>query len=218
MNNKICKKCNINKDLSSFYKCKTNIDGYENSCKDCRNKQINTSAKNNPERVKKAAKKWRNNNKEYNKKRGLLWRKANPDKVKEANVNFNIKNPDYKKNYEINRRKENPLYKLKHNILSCLYTQLKRGNYTKKSRTYQILTCSFEELKLYIELQWEPWMNWKNHGLYNGELNYGWDIDHIIPTSSAKNEIDFLKLWNFTNLKPLCSKINRDIKKDKLFF
>ena len=61
-------------------------------------------------------------------------------------------------------------------------------------------------------------MNWENYGLYNGELNYGWDIDHIIPTSSAKNEIDFLKLWNFNNLKPLCSKINRDIKKDKLFF
>ena len=31
-------------------------------------------------------------------------------------------------------------------------------------------------------------MNWENYGLYNGELNYGWDIDHIIPISSAKTE------------------------------
>lgn len=31
-------------------------------------------------------------------------------------------------------------------------------------------------------------MNWDNYGLYNGELNYGWDIDHIIPLSSINTE------------------------------
>ncbi len=62
----------------------------------------------------------------------------------------------------------------------------------------------------------EPWMNWDNKGLYNGELNYGWDIDHIIPSSSAKNEEELIKLNHYTNLQPLCSKINRDIKRNKL--
>jgi hypothetical protein len=59
-------------------------------------------------------------------------------------------------------------------------------------------------------------MSWDNHGLYNGELNYGWDIDHIVPTSSALTESDIVRLNYYTNLKPLCSKINRDIKKDNL--
>lgn len=58
-------------------------------------------------------------------------------------------------------------------------------------------------------------MTWENRGLYNGELNYGWDIDHIIPLSSGKTEEEILRLSNFINLQPLCSKINRDIKKGK---
>ena len=59
-------------------------------------------------------------------------------------------------------------------------------------------------------------MTWENRGLYNGELYYGWDIDHKIPLSSATTEDDVIKLNHFTNLQPLCSKINRDIKKDKI--
>jgi hypothetical protein len=57
-------------------------------------------------------------------------------------------------------------------------------------------------------------MTWDNKGLYNGELNYGWDIDHIIPTSIANTEEELIKLCHYTNLQPLCSKINRDIKKN----
>ena len=59
-------------------------------------------------------------------------------------------------------------------------------------------------------------MTWENKGLYNGELNYGWDIDHIIPLSSAETEEDIIRLNHYSNLQPLCSKINRDIKKGKL--
>lgn len=59
-------------------------------------------------------------------------------------------------------------------------------------------------------------MTWENHGKYNGELNYGWDIDHKIPLSSAKTEDEIYKLNHFSNLQPLCSKINRDIKFNKI--
>jgi hypothetical protein len=58
-------------------------------------------------------------------------------------------------------------------------------------------------------------MNWENYGKYNGELNYGWDIDHIIPISFAKTEEDVLRLNHYSNLQPLCSYINRFIKRDK---
>lgn len=65
-----------------------------------------------------------------------------------------------------------------------------------------------------MESKFEPWMNWNNYGLYNGELNYGWDIDHIVPISSANTEEEIIKLNHYTNLQPLCSKTNRYIKKD----
>ena len=53
-------------------------------------------------------------------------------------------------------------------------------------------------------------------GLYNGELNYGWDIDHIVPSSTSQSENDCLLLNHYTNLQPLCSKVNRDLKINKI--
>ena len=93
---------------------------------------------------------------------------------------------------------------------------IRRFGYTKKSKTYKILGCSFAEFKLHIESQWEPWMNWGNYGKYNGNPNHGWDIDHIVPISSANSEDGVIALNHYTNLQPLCSKINRVDKRDLL--
>jgi hypothetical protein len=62
----------------------------------------------------------------------------------------------------------------------------------------------------------EDWMTWDNYGKYNGSEKFGWDVDHIIPKSSATTEEELLKLNHFSNLQPLCSYINRDVKKNKL--
>ena len=82
-------------------------------------------------------------------------------------------------------------------------------------RTYQILNCSYEDFKSYIESLWLPWMNWDNYGKYNGTPNFGWDLDHITPISSAITEEEILVLNKYTNFQPLCSYINRCIKRDK---
>ena len=76
--------------------------------------------------------------------------------------------------------------------------------------------CSFEEFKIYLESKFESWMTWDNKGLYNGDLDYGWDIDHIIPISTAKTEEELIKLNHYSNLQPLCSKTNRDTKRNNL--
>jgi hypothetical protein len=44
--------------------------------------------------------------------------------------------------------------------------------------------------------------------------NIEWDLDHIIPISSAKTKEDLIKLNHYTNLQPLCSCYNRYIKRD----
>ena len=101
------------------------------------------------------------------------------------------------------------------NIKQSLYRALK-GN--KGFRWNKFLNYSIDDVKRQLEKHFTDEMNWENYGIYNGELNYGWDIDHIIPLSSAKTEEDIIKLNHYTNLQPLCSKINRDIKKDILNF
>ena len=106
------------------------------------------------------------------------------------------------------------LYKLSHTIRNSIRSMFRYNKLEKKNKTIQIIGCSFEELKEYLESKFEPWMDWDNKGLYNGELDYGWDIDHIIPISTAKNEDDIIRLNHYTNLQPLCSKVNRDIKRD----
>src|ERR1035437_298624 len=103
--------------------------------------------------------------------------------------------------------------KLAHSIRGHIRRSLINAGYTKKSRTEDIIGCTINEVKLYLENKFENWMTWENRGLYNGELNYGWDIDHRMPLSSAKTEAEILKLNHHTNLQPLCSKVNRDIKK-----
>lgn len=120
------------------------------------------------------------------------------------------------KNKRYNERmKTDIIFKLHKNIKSSISNSIKRNNLNKKSKTEDILGCSFTDFKAYLETKWEPWMNWDNRGIYNGELNYGWDIDHIIPLSSAKTEEDIIRLNHYTNLQPLCSYYNRYIKKDK---
>jgi hypothetical protein len=88
--------------------------------------------------------------------------------------------------------------------------------YKKNTRTYKILGCTYDEFKLHIESKFEEWMNWDNYGRYNGEENYGWHLDHIIPLSSVTTEEDIIRLNHYSNIQPLCSYINRYVKRDKI--
>ena len=159
----------------------------------------------------------------------IKWRNENPDKIKKYTKEYRVKNLKtitkkikiWKTNnkHKINanerdRRINDKLYKLSRNIKSLIWSSFNKNGYKKNTKTADILGCTYEELKSFLESKFESWMSWKNHGLYNGDLNYGWDIDHIEPLSSAKTEESVLQLCNYTNLQPLCSKINRDIKKD----
>lgn len=143
-------------------------------------------------------------NKELIQKKRRKYRLANKEKIAKQ-----------KKEYQ-QRLHKTVLGKLAHNIRQAIRRSLISKGYNKKFTSEKILGCSIVDFKIYLESKWEPWMNWDNKGLYNGQLNYGWDIDHIIPLYTAKTEEEIIRLCHFTNLSPLCSKINRDIKKNKI--
>lgn len=105
------------------------------------------------------------------------------------------------------------LFRLKTNIKNLIGNSIRNSGFSKLSKTEQILGCSYDEFKQHLEKQFEPWMTWNNRGLYNGTPEYGWDIDHIIPLKTATCEADIIRLNHYTNLQPLCSYYNRDIKK-----
>ena len=78
----------------------------------------------------------------------------------------------------------------------------------------KITICWDGEFMEHIESQFEDWMNWDNYGLYNGEEKCGWEYDHIVPISSAQCEEDIYKLNHHSNIQPLCSYVNRHVKRD----
>lgn len=187
--------------------------------------------------------------KEKNRIRQNEWRKVNTDKVKKSKKDSyiinKVKNLDYAKKYrfknsvvlkeknkqycDINKEKRNqrdierrltdPLFKLSKNINCLIRSSLKTGGFTKKSRTFQILGCSFEEFKTYIESKFEPWMNWDNYGNPKDgifELDKTWDFDHKTPISSVKSEKEIIELNHYSNYQPLCSYTNRFIKRNNI--
>lgn len=115
-----------------------------------------------------------------------------------------------------NRLKSDITFRIKHNIKVNIKRHISMIGEKKRNKTVDILGCSISELRLYLESKFETWMSWDNYGLYNGKPNHGWDIDHIIPISSATSMEDVIKLNHYTNFQPLCSYINRNIKKDNL--
>lgn len=127
----------------------------------------------------------------------------------------------YSKKPHSNKTRKSLDKKLKNissNINRSIRRSFKKKGIVKSKTVCEILGCSYQDFKIYIESKFESWMNWNNYGLYNGEFNYGWDLDHIVPKSIAKTENDILKLNHYTNFRPLCSKTNRDIKRNKLDF
>ena len=186
------------------------------------------------EKIKSQTKKYKEENKDYIKEYMKSYRQENKEKLKEqAKVYYNNNKENRKKyyldnkkeikkstnNYRSNRKKIDPLYKLTNNIRRSINKSINEKRYTKKSRTYEILGCSYEDLKIHLEKQFLDWMNWDNYGNpVDGiiEPNKSWDIDHIIPLSSASNEKELIKLNHYTNLQPLCSYENRFVKRDSL--
>lgn len=235
MENKVCIKCGLNKDINGFNIQKNKY--YRSICILCEKEYNKSYRENNKEKLAIQKKEWYLVNLENNKEKRQIYYLENKEDIKNKSNEYRIlnkikikknKKEDYIKNktkiinqhnaYIKQRKKIDPLFKLKVNIRSTIYNNLKRGNYNKTLKTNDILGCTYKELKEYLEAKFEGWMSWDNYGLYNGTLNYGWDIDHIIPTSIAISEYELLNLSHFNNLQPLCSKINRDIKKNYILW
>ena len=173
----------------------------------------------NKEKIKEQVKLYNEKNKEKLKEKQKLYREKNKEKIQEKQKLYRERNKEkiqsYHRNYVKEHKKNDSLYKLKFNTKVLINNIIKNRGFIKKNKTHEIIGCSYEDFKKYLESKFEPWMSWDNYGLYNGIGNYGWDLDHIIPISSAITENDVIKLNHYTNLQPLCSFINRNVKKNK---
>jgi hypothetical protein len=103
-------------------------------------------------------------------------------------------------NADNKRYKEDVNYKLAKIIRSRLYSALTDN----KTGTIKNLGCSVDELRIYLESKFEPWMTWDNHGNYDKNKDT-WQIDHILRLADfdLENEEELRKASHFSNLRPL---------------
>jgi len=138
----------------------------------------------NHEKIAEINRKWRESNTGYSAEISKKWREENPDRASKAG-----------KIYRKMRLESDPLFKLSINIRTLIGKSIKNQGYTKKSKTFEILGCTFEEFKMHIESQFQEGMSW--------ERRSEWHLDHFYPASKARDEAHLLELNHYTNLRPL---------------
>lgn len=187
---KKCNCCKLDKEVIEFYKLKNRgegLSGYSANCIPCqkiKNNKYQTEYRKENEN-KDYIKKWREDNKEDIKLKKSIYYKKNKEKIVEKVTT-----------YQKDRIKKDPLYKLIRGIRALILQSLKNRFTEKSKKTQDILGCSFEEFKIYLESMFDENMNWENQGTY-------WHMDHIIPISSANTKEEVYKLNHYTNFQPL---------------
>lgn len=141
---------------------------------------------------------------EFKKQKSLERKEKTKKNKQEYNKIYNLNNKDKIKEYNLlyfkNRRQIEPLFKLRTNTRNLILNSIKRQGYTKQSKTFEILGCSYKEFKQHLERQFTKGMTWQNQG--------EWHLDHIYPVSLAKDEAEIIKLNHYTNFQPLWAKDN----------
>lgn len=213
----VCNKCKIEKEQDEMRKNRK-------VCKSCYNehaREYNKTTVNkrkelyitNKEYYQKNYKEYYQKNSNEIKEKSKQYYQNNKDKAKEVRKQYYLANKETinskQKEYAKNKYSNNILFKLSKNIRFLIWHSFKNKGYKKNSKTNNILGCSFEDFKLHLENLFIGDMCWENYGTY-------WDIDHIIPISSANNEEEVIKLNHYTNLQPLDSYTNRHIKRNKI--
>lgn len=203
----ICINCsNDNLNKNDFYIKDKKTQRYDTTCKECRKIE---------------AKKWHQDNKKKSLLNKLKWHKENrqsqlvkfrknyqrrikenPQKEYEQRKKWNQENRDkinknYRERYSIDIN-----FKIGTRLRENTQRIIKKGC-TKKCKTLEMLDCSLDFMKKWIEYQFDNNMNWNNWGSY-------WALDHFIPIASfdlTKKEEQY-KCFHWSNHQPLEKKEN----------
>jgi len=183
---KKCCRCKLDKPIVDFQKRKDAKDGLKYWCKECDSLSMKKHYKANTDKVLTACKK----------------------RYKESEGRYLQQQKDYQKNnpeqrrktlrtYVSNRRKRDINFKIKGTLQSRMNIVLRYKGVRKASKTMDLVGCSIDECRRYIEALFKEGMSWDNHG--------EWHIDHIKPISSfdLTKEEEQKQCFHYSNLQPL---------------
>jgi hypothetical protein len=181
-----CNKCGKIKDITDYRKASVNKCGTKGVCRECKNtqdKEYWSSKSQNGDFKQKHS----DRQEKYKEKKSIYQKKYDADN--------RLKKLEYTRNYH----KINPTAKIIQSVRTRIWHVLNAQYKNKEKPTLEMLGCSSEEYRLYLEQQFTPEMNWGNYGEY-------WEIDHIVLLSQGGS-------FHYTNTRPLEKDINRRRKK-----
>jgi hypothetical protein len=208
-----CSKCNQDKPISDFWKCKTARGGRRPDCNACGKKQRKDhEAK--PEIKAARSAFYKKRHVEEKEKRNQYHQKWYEAKLKDKGKG----DPEYYKKYrdmvnkaQRERGERDSMFKIKRNLCRVMHKFFK-----KDQSTFDIVGCTAtflnEWINFNLELQTQRTMTLDNYGKI-------WHIDHVIPcTSFDLSNINGQKhCFNWANLRPMIASENI-IKGDNLDF
>ena len=192
---KVCSKCRIVQMRTNFHKNNQSLDGLRSICKSCcRIYYIEN----------------RDHQLEYSKRYSKRYQEQNREKILEYMKRYNQEHREQHCEYQKNRRQTDLMYKFATNLRSRTYYAFKTQNVIKNNKTLDLLGCSQQFFKNWIEFQLYGDMTLDNYGQV-------WHIDHCLPVSSFDlfNEDEMKRCFNWKNLRPMYSKDNIE-KRDKI--
>lgn len=152
--------------------------------------------------------------------RNKNYKNGHKEEIKEYTKLYQQENRENINQYNRNRRKNNQDYNLRRAVSSSIYSMIRSLGASKNGKSIlKYLPYSMQELKDYLEKQFEPWMTWENHGKYYSKIwndsdstTWTWQLDHIAPQSdlpySSMEDDNFKKCWDLSNLRPYSAKLN----------
>lgn len=177
------------------------------------NKVYKTSEKNratskawydaNPERTSAYSKKYYKANKEEINARNKVWHEANKEKTNARSTAWYEANKEEANAQSRDKYASDIPYKLSKLVRDACIRATGKG--AGKQEAIDLLGCTPEEYKEYLESKFQQGMTWDNHTVD------GWHIDHILPlneSGTTLTEEEKLKRLHYKNTQPLWAKDN----------
>jgi hypothetical protein len=177
---------------------------YYSANRDARLEYNKKYAEQNADRIREQRRQYRLRSSELRKQAMRDWYSKNAETAKLAAKAYREANREKlaarAREYRKQRRISDPIYDLTIRIRCLINVKLWVKGFTKKSKTYEILGCSYDEFAWHLESQFCEGMSWSNRS--------DWHIDHIVPIASALTEDDVVRLNHYTNLRPMWASDN----------
>jgi hypothetical protein len=126
----------------------------------------------NRERLRAYKKIWYIQNKEKHKETGRRWVRKNPKRSLEIKQRWQKKKGNQ---HRQNRLRNDPAYRIREYLRSRIRLALKEC--WKSGKTMELLGCSINFFRSYLETAFQPGMTWENYGKI-------WHVDHRRPCAS----------------------------------